>query len=92
VKASLFPNSATLVLIALALGSLRMGQPYRPLSDARPRAHANQPVYDLLITNAHIIDGRGNPWFRADVAVRDVHIVRIGRARVRRARFHSIVV
>jgi hypothetical protein len=43
VKPSLFPNSAALVLIALALGSLLMGQPYS-------RAHAGQPDYDLLIT------------------------------------------
>lgn len=71
-KASLFPNSAALVLIALALGSLLMGQPY-------PRAHADQPVYDLLITNARVVDGSGNPWFRADVAVRDGRIARIGR-------------
>jgi N-acyl-D-amino-acid deacylase len=71
VKASLFPNSATLVLIALALGSLLMGQ--------QPRAaHANASVYDLLITNARIVDGSGNPWFRADVGIRDGRIVRIG--------------
>ena len=27
--------------------------------------------YDLLIRNARIIDGTGNAWFRADVAVKD---------------------
>lgn len=42
-KASLFPNSAALVLSAMALGSLLMGQPY-------PRARADEPVYDLLST------------------------------------------
>lgn len=70
-KASSFPNSAALVLIALALGSLLMGQQYS-------RAHASPPVYDLLITNARIVDGSGNPWFRADVAVRDGRIAEIG--------------
>jgi N-acyl-D-amino-acid deacylase len=49
-----------------------MGQQYS-------RAHANPPVYDLLITNARIVDGSGNPWFRADVAVRDGRIIEIGR-------------
>ena len=68
-KASLFHNSAALVLLVLALGNFLMGQ---------PTAHGNAPVYDLLITNARIIDGSGNPWFRADVAIRERRIVRIG--------------
>jgi N-acyl-D-amino-acid deacylase len=71
VKASLFPNSAALVLIVLALGNLLLGQPYS-------HGHASAPVYDLLITNARIVDGSGNPWFRADVAVRDGRVARIG--------------
>lgn len=69
-KASLFHNSAALVLLVLALGSFLVGQ---------PAAHVNAPVYDLLITNARILDGSGNPWFRGDVAIRDRRIVRIGR-------------
>ncbi len=36
----------------------------------------SQP-YDLLIRNGRIVDGAGNPWFRADVAIRDGRIVRI---------------
>ncbi len=71
-KASLFHNSAALVLLVVALGSFLVGQP-------RSEAHVNTPVYDLLITNARIVDGSGNPWFRADVAVREGRIVRIGR-------------
>jgi len=35
--------------------------------------------YDLVITNARIVDGSGNPWFRGDVGIRDGRIVRIGR-------------
>lgn len=35
--------------------------------------------YDLLITNARIVDGSGNPWFRADIAIKDGRIARIGR-------------
>lgn len=34
--------------------------------------------YDLVISNARIIDGTGNPWFRGAVAVRDGRIVRVG--------------
>jgi N-acyl-D-amino-acid deacylase len=34
--------------------------------------------YDLVITNARIIDGTGNPWFRGSVAIKDGRIVRVG--------------
>jgi N-acyl-D-amino-acid deacylase len=30
--------------------------------------------YDLVIRNARVVDGSGNPWFRADVAVHDGRI------------------
>ena len=35
--------------------------------------------YDILIEKGHIIDGAGNPWFRADVGVVGDHIEAIGR-------------
>jgi N-acyl-D-amino-acid deacylase len=34
---------------------------------------------DLLIVNARVVNGMGNPWFRADVGVRDGRITEIGR-------------
>ena len=34
--------------------------------------------FDYLVTNARIIDGMGNPWFRADVGIRGDRIVEIG--------------
>ncbi|HET6862246.1 MAG TPA: amidohydrolase family protein, partial [Pyrinomonadaceae bacterium] len=42
-------------------------------------SQAVSPSLDLVVTNARVIDGSGNPWFRADVGVRDGRIVRIGR-------------
>lgn len=36
-------------------------------------------MYDILIRNGKIVDGTGNPWFRADVAVSDGQIVAIGQ-------------
>jgi N-acyl-D-amino-acid deacylase len=35
--------------------------------------------YDILIRNAHVMDGSGNPWFRADVGIRDGRISAVGR-------------
>jgi N-acyl-D-aspartate/D-glutamate deacylase len=36
-------------------------------------------MYDLLIKNGKILDGSGNPWLAADVAVADGKIARIGQ-------------
>ncbi|MGD9627747.1 MAG: amidohydrolase family protein [Pyrinomonadaceae bacterium] len=35
--------------------------------------------YDLLIENARIVDGTGNPWFWGSIAIRDGKIARVGR-------------
>lgn len=35
--------------------------------------------YDWLIRNARVVDGTGNPWYRADVAVRAGRIAAIGK-------------
>ena len=48
---------------------------YRSFSP-RTRQSCN---FDLVITNARIVDGTGNPWFRADVGIKDGRIARIGR-------------
>jgi len=38
-------------------------------------------LYDILIKNGKVIDGTGNPWFKADVAVEDGKIVEVGELR-----------
>src|SRR5688572_28839980 len=43
------------------------------------KTSSNAEPYDLLITNARIVDGSGNPWFRADIGIKDGRIVNIGR-------------
>lgn len=40
---------------------------------------AEEPDYDLLVRNGRVVDGSGNPWFHADVAVRGARIVAVGR-------------
>src|ERR1700694_2396425 len=36
-------------------------------------------MYDILITNGRVIDGAGNPWTWADVAVQNNRIVAVGK-------------
>lgn len=37
-------------------------------------------MYDLVIKNGKIIDGTGSPYYRADIAVKDGKIVKVGKA------------
>lgn len=36
------------------------------------------PQYDLVIRHGRVLDGAGNPWVRADIAVKDGRIARVG--------------
>ena len=49
--------------------------------DANLDASASAGDYDLLIRNGHIIDGTGNPWYAADLAVSGDRIAAIGDLR-----------
>jgi N-acyl-D-aspartate/D-glutamate deacylase len=42
------------------------------------RAQVAEAPYDLVIRGARVLDGNGNPWFHADVAVRGDRIAAIG--------------
>ena len=35
--------------------------------------------YDILIRNGRVVDGAGNPWFRADVGIRGGRIAAVGK-------------
>ncbi len=45
--------------------------------------YAQTGDYDVVIRNGRVLDGNGNPWIRADVAIRDGRFVRIGRVEAR---------
>jgi N-acyl-D-amino-acid deacylase len=57
-----------LLLAALAL----------PLLTDRTRAVPFAPEFDLVIRQGRVIDGSGNPWYVADVGIRDGRIVAVG--------------
>jgi N-acyl-D-amino-acid deacylase len=68
-----------------ALGEIAAAAYDAPLEDAAaPKAsaaNASAASYDLIIRNGHILDGTGNPWFAADVAITGDRIAAIGDLR-----------
>ena len=50
--------------------------------DSPPTADA---PFDVLLIDARVVDGAGNPWFRADVGVRGDRIAAVGRLAGREA-------
>ncbi|HUJ41694.1 MAG TPA: D-aminoacylase [Candidatus Acidoferrales bacterium] len=66
---------AILLSVAIAVG-LPASAP-RAKSGALPSPAAAEP-YDIVITGGRVIDGTGNPWFAADVGIRNGRIAAIG--------------
>jgi N-acyl-D-amino-acid deacylase len=58
------------VSVAVGLASLALWQ-------GRGAAQTPRPAFDLLIRGGQVVDGTGNPWFTADVAVAGDTIVAI---------------
>src|SRR5947207_3638612 len=40
--------------------------------------YAQAPAFDFLITNAHIVDGTGAPWFVGDIGIRGDRVAAMG--------------
>jgi N-acyl-D-amino-acid deacylase len=51
---------------------------FGPLHAADPQV-AGPTLYDIVIRNGRVLDGDGNPWVRADIAIQDGRFVKIGR-------------
>ncbi len=43
-----------------------------------PTLSAQAPEYDIVIRNGRVLDGAGNPFIRADVAIKDGRIAKVG--------------
>jgi len=39
---------------------------------------AQNPAFEIVITNGHIIDGTGSPWYSGDIGIRDGKLAAIG--------------
>jgi N-acyl-D-amino-acid deacylase len=57
---------------------IRLGLWLAALALAGAAGAQQQAPYDLVLRNAHIIDGTGSPWYAGDVAIRDGRIAAIG--------------
>jgi N-acyl-D-amino-acid deacylase len=65
-------GAVSLLGLSLAVGASALAQP--------------APIYDVVIRNGRLLDGDGNPWVNADVAIKDGRFVKIGRVPGRGAR------
>ncbi len=68
-------RSMTILTVVAALTTL--------LSVRQAPTSSNE--FDLLVSQGRVVDGTGNPWFDADVAIKDGRIAAIGRIDSQRA-------
>jgi N-acyl-D-amino-acid deacylase len=76
IRPLLHRTASVFLMVLLASGFLN------PLHARR----SPETAYDLVIINGRIVDGTGNPWFRADVAIKDGRIARIGHVEAGQAK------
>ena len=62
----IFKKSFYIVIVFILIGFAK----YSSANDSLP--------YDIIISNGRVVDGSGNPWFLADIGIKDDRIVKIG--------------
>jgi N-acyl-D-aspartate/D-glutamate deacylase len=67
-----------MALIVVGLSACVPDMPRRTAGDEGP--------FDVLVVGARVVDGAGNPWFRADVGIRGDRIAAVGALRGHAAR------
>jgi len=65
-------NHLTAIAFATLVVLYPAGRPQLAISQATPH-------YSVVIKNARIIDGAGNPWYRGEIGIRDGRIAYIGK-------------
>ena len=68
-------QSVVRTLLRVALGASLTA----PLGHLGAQNAAQAPAYDVVIRNGRVLDGAGNPWILADVAIKDGRFAKIGR-------------
>ena len=67
------PALAAVLAVTVAAGGALLGSPAGLVAQS-----TTDGPYDVIIRGGQVVDGSGNPWFRADVAIRDGRIVEVG--------------
>ena len=68
----MFKTASALLILVLLAPSARLTALEGQMRDLETEN------YDLVITNARIIDGTGNPWFRGSIAIKNGRIAKVG--------------
>lgn len=66
-------SGASLAALLCVMGACASAPPRVAPTPARDAA------YDVVIRNGRVLDGKGNPWILADVAIRDGRFAKIGK-------------